>query len=67
MHWLAEECRYAVVAASARYFPASHEAHDADALDVEYFPEGQMAQSVTASWAAAVVEASDKYFPMSQS
>ena len=29
----AEECKYAVVAASDRYFPASHEVQDADAVD----------------------------------
>ena len=67
MHWLAEECKYAVVAASVRYFPASHEVQEADAVDAAYVPAPQIKQRLDELCAPAKVAASERYFPASQS
>ena len=67
MHWLTDEWRYAVVAASDRYFPASHEEHEADAPYSAYFPALQIKHKFAELCAPAKVAASNRYLPASQS
>ncbi len=65
-HWLAEECRYADVAMSDRYFPISHEVQDADGGDAAYLPALQITHRPAELCNCADVALSDKYFPASQ-